>query len=201
MLARILLLGPAAVQRIEHVTVSAGPALGIAWVQHIAHIQSTALRATGRGGGGRCHTPWLRSPTGLGLRATLDRNWRHTALVRSHRRLVGLHGRERRSVRRGRGACIVTISRWRRGASIVDRRGICVRAGGGMSLVSGSRPSGGHGSQIGWIRVLKSRIGASTMSLRQISSGLFSLFWGNGGLTGSGMVDARGGAPSMGRPV
>jgi hypothetical protein len=63
-------------------------------------------------------------------------------------------------------AGIIVISRGRRGASIERRRrGICVRARSGVSLVSGSGPGGRDRSQIGRIRVLKSRIGASSVSL------------------------------------
>jgi len=99
-------------------------------------------------------------------------------------------------------ARIIVISRGRRGASIVRRRrGICVRARCSVSLVSGSGPGWRDGSQVGWIGVFKSRVGASAVSLLIITLDRTSLFHpkGNDRLTGSGMPDARGGgAPSMG---
>lgn len=69
-LAEILLLRTAAVQRIEHVAIGAGPALRITGIQHVAHIQSTSLRATGSGGWRRRQAPWLRSTACLDGRAT-----------------------------------------------------------------------------------------------------------------------------------
>lgn len=39
-----------AVQCVQHVVVGAGPATRVAWVQHIAHVQPTALSATRSGG-------------------------------------------------------------------------------------------------------------------------------------------------------
>lgn len=102
-----------AVQRIQHVVVGAGSAARVAGVQHVTHVQPTALGATG--GGGR----WGR---GCGCAS----RWR-------------LQGGVRR-VRRGRMAHIVGVSTLRRGATIMRRRRV-VGARGGVCLVSGS--SGG----------------------------------------------------------
>lgn len=57
---RALLVEAATIQRIEHIAVGGGAAVGIAGIQHVPHIQAAARRA-GRRGWGRCHTAlrWL----------------------------------------------------------------------------------------------------------------------------------------------
>lgn len=65
-------------------------------------------------------------------------------------------------------ACIIIVGRGRRGASVVRRWGrVGVGAWRGVRLVSGSGASGGHGSEIGGIGVLKARVGAAAVSLDQ----------------------------------
>lgn len=73
-----LLIETAAIQRVEHVAIRAGAAVGIARVEHVPHVQPASCRGAGR----RC-----------GRR-------RHAALGR-------LHGRIRGAVRRGRMAAVV----------------------------------------------------------------------------------------------
>lgn len=149
------------VQRVEHVAIGAGSALRIPWVQHVANVQSTALGSTGRRGGRRRHTAWLGSAA---LRDGLSLGGGHATLVGSHGGLVGLHGRVRGTVRRGGMARIIVVGRGRRGASVVRRWRVGVRAWRGVRLVSGGGPSGRHGSKVGGIGILKARVRAAAVS-------------------------------------
>lgn len=89
------LLRATTVERIEHVAICARSALGVAGVQHVAHVQPASLRSTWRGSGRRCHTPWLRGAALRNRSLLSPLNWRHTSLVGSHGRLVRLHRRVR----------------------------------------------------------------------------------------------------------